>query len=119
MKSTWKMMMITVALGILFLGILGGFGSVNATETNTTADANEESQSSFWEKLQDFFIGILDTLVAILLAPFNAIKTIFERWGETLGSWWYAPILAVFVIGVAWFMIRGMSAIDRALDSTE
>lgn len=117
MKSTLKMLVITIALGILFLGILG---NVNAEEEEETQEEeNTESEKSFWGKMEDFFIDLLDTLLSILLAPFNAIKIIFERWATSLGGWWYAPIIAVFVLAVVWFFIRGITAVDRALDTTE
>ncbi len=87
--------------------------------TNAEASDNKTTLEDTFNNLFNNILSIIpktiELIINIILAPFKALQTIFEKWADTLGGW-AGPIIAAFVIIVILFMIRIYSQIDQAMD---
>lgn len=110
-----KSSVVILTLVLLTLSI-GTIGTVNAEPIEVPPPSYSVDATSNASNIKDLGMGILNTIVDIILAPFKAIATVFTSWGGAIGSTWYAPLIAVFVIIIIVLMIRLYSETDRFFD---
>jgi hypothetical protein len=108
-------------LAMLILGTMMGtifIGNVSAQSSEIFE--NDEmvlatNSTSVMDTLSNTLTRVVNLVADIILAPFNAIATVFENWGANL-SGWAGPIIAIFVIIVILVMVRIFSEFDEILD---
>ena len=111
-------------LALLLLTLItcsGIIGTASATTPSVPMDPtiivnDTDGNKSIVDTLQDTFTRVIDLVVDIFLAPFNAISDVFSNWSDTLANYWYAPLIAVAVIILIIIMIRLYSEFDEFLD---
>lgn len=112
-RSIIALVLFTVLIGS---GIIGNVSATSTYPIDPTVTVNAtDGNNSIVDTLQDTFTRVVNLIVDIILAPFNAIATVFSNWGSSL-SGWAGPIIAVFVIIIILVMVRIFSEFDEILD---
>jgi hypothetical protein len=80
--------------------------------TADLAKSFEDVITSLINAFKTMITGVVD----LILSPLKAISSIFSGWSKTIGAEWYGPLLAVFIFGIIYILIRTFGLFDSLLD---
>ena len=106
------MLILGTMLGAVFIGNASGQSSEILENDGMVLTTNS---TSITDTLSNTLTRVVNLIADIIMAPFNAIATVFNNWGANL-SGWAGPIIAIFVIMVILVMVRIYSEFDEILD---
>ena len=83
-------------------------------ETNET-ETEEEENKSIWESIEDGVSSIINAVIGLITAPFEALASVFDSWGDAV-SGPLGILIARGVLFALYFLFRLIGFLDMFLD---
>ncbi len=72
--------------------------------------------NDFVSAMISLLFRLAEVVISIVLRPLRTLPLLFDRWAATIGSEWWAPIFAVFIILLILVLVRLYAQFDEFLD---